>query len=212
MAYDDRRAAEKTAEIVGVAKDAVLRHWGAVGVESTDAEAQAVAEQVTAAYVRVTPPEAEELTSSLITMDMGGRGGARSRKPGNLLLNVRALVATLSNAVLGAAGVASAPWTAPFAALVIWDTVWAGMAVDLNERDATVLFAMWSARDQENRVPHATLLKAVNLELAKHNRPPVAAQELVTALDHLQRLKAIERAADDPENWWLREWVSVKYK
>jgi len=67
-------------------------------------------------------------------------------------------------------------------------------------------------RDENNCVPHATLLKAVNLEFEKYSRSPLAPMELVASLDRLEKLKAIERWKKNPEKWWLREWVSVNYE
>jgi len=139
MEHDEDRAREKTAELTALAANAITNHWRAVGLKSTDAEVNSAAEAIVDAFVRVTPPEKEPVTIGLIVMSMGGRQGGRSRKPGNLMLNMRALVTTVSKAALSAKAVAAAPWTAPLAALVIWDSVSAGMSVDLSERDATVM-------------------------------------------------------------------------
>ena len=146
----------------------------------------------------------------LITMSAGGRRGARSRKLGNLALNLGKLVGTLASGTVAVAGITTAaPWLAFLGALVLWDSIWSKMNLEIQEREASVLWAMWATRDDKNRVPQAGLLESVNAERARHGRAPLSQAELDDALATLSRMHTIE---DAHPQWWLREWVQVKFE
>ena len=147
MEYNTVRAAEKASEVQELAQEAVISCWRASGLAYEGLDAETTARAVIDSFVQITPPEAAPTIVEFISLPSGGRGGGRSVKPGNLLLNMRKLFTAIASGVITTASVIGAPWTAPFAALVLWDRVWSGLNIDITEREAVLLWTMWNNRD-----------------------------------------------------------------
>lgn len=210
MEYDTERAKEKNEELVNLAREAILRYWSSAGSNAGPLEALKAATEIVNNFTRVTPPEKEPVILELITMN--GRGRARSVKPGNVLLNFRKLLTSLAASGLAVVGAVAVPWTAPLAAIIIWDSVWSNLKVELSEREAAIIWTMWLNRDDDNRVSDAELLDMVNSELRKNGRSSISHQELDDSLKTLKRMQCIERSESDPSKWWLREWVQGDFR
>jgi len=177
-------------------------------IDGVDAD---LAARIVDSLCSISPPEEPEHVMEWVTMDMGGHRGGRSLKPGNLTLNMKHFVATAASSVVAAAGVAARPWLAPFAAVVLWERVWSKVGVEVQEREASVLWAMWLNRDIEtNRIAQAGLLATVNDERAQYGRATLAAQELDDSLEILRKMRCIKHRDDGA--WWLCEWVRVNWR
>lgn len=204
MAYDTERSAEKLDD---------LGKFAASGLSHLDTTARAsAAAYVVQNFARVTPPEKGEARLELITLDRGGIDGGTSTKPGNILLNMRKLVATLAGGALTIVGSTHSPWTLLLGALVVWDSIYSGSQVALSEREAAIVWTMWLKSDDKQTIPHAQLLPLVNDHLERHGRGRISPEQLADSLRILERMRCIQRSGTDPSRWWLREWVSVKYR
>jgi hypothetical protein len=144
-------------------------------------------------------------------MAFGGRGPAKSLKPGNILLDVRKLLATVAKVTLSMAGVIATPWTTPLAFLILWDELWSRASVDIQEREATVMWALWANHDTEWCVQKDHVLNLVNTERAQHGRSALTSQELNDSLGILVKIKCIEEPRNNPSKWLIREWVKVTF-
>jgi hypothetical protein len=162
-------------------------------------------------YIRITPPERDDLLYH-ITVHQGGWGGGRSMKPGNIRLNMRQLITALANGTLAAVGAFQVPWTAVLGALVVWDGLYSAASVDLSERDASVMWTLWISCDDNRTVSSQGLLQLVNAERDRCGRVLLSDMELQDALERLKKMRSIERWSKDPSRWWLREWVSVQWR
>lgn len=213
MDYNYERANKKKEELIRVAEESLLKY-----LQSSDggdsAQAKLIATETINHFAKITPPEQEHPTFKfeLLRMDSGGRGGAQSVKAGNLLLNMHKLVTAVAGGVLAVAGIAGAPWTAPFAAIMVWESVWSGLKIDISEREAAVLWTLWTNSDGSKHVPADGLLDSVNSELAAYGRSAISQQELEDSLEALRRINCIDRSGSDRPTWWLREWVEVGYE
>lgn len=212
MEYDTERAKNKRDELIKIAEQALVNKSDSIGFKGSPSDAQLFVSEIIDQFIDITPPEKEEIVLGLITMNTGGRGGGRSTKPGNMLLNIRKLITAVASGVLTVAGTVTAPWTAPFAAILVWDSIYTGLNVDLSEREAVVLWTLWKNRDENDCVPEAGLLDKVNSELETHGRNPMKLQELNDALGILKHIKCIERLKSAESLWWLREWVRINYR
>lgn len=204
MSLSQDRADQKATELAEIAARVLKR----LGVESSDR----VATEVIRNFVTVTPPEQPRVELRAIVMDMGGREGGVSTKPGNILLSMRKLVTILAGGVLTIATSLEAPWIAVLAALVVWDSVWSGLQVELTEREAAIIWTMWLNRDGENTIPDSSLLALVNGELSKYGRASLSHQQLADSLDRLKKIGCIKKSIKDCSCWWLQEWVSIDYR
>ncbi|MBE9515083.1 MAG: hypothetical protein IMY79_02975 [Chloroflexi bacterium] len=212
MEYDTERAEQKTEELINLAKEAILTYWKSIGFKPSSGEASNTATDVINNLIQVTPPEKEKPALEFIIMLRGGRGGGRSIKPGNMVLNIRKLITAVAGGGLTVVTAVAIPWTAPLAAIVIWDRIWSNLKLELSEREAAIIWTMWMNRDDDNCVVDADLLVKVNSELAAYRRSSISRQELDDALETLKRMRCIERSRSDPSKWGLREWVRVTYR
>ena len=211
MEYDYDKAREKQEELAELTKNILLKHNKEIGFNGNSSEASSLASKFIDTCMRITPPEKEEIVLHLITMQPGGRGGGRSAKAGNIFLNIQKLITAVAGGVITVGGAISAPWTLPFAAIIIWDSIYSGTNIEITEREAAVLWTLWKNRDPKCCVPNSGLLELVNTELAGYGRQSMSDQELIDILDNLVRMKCIKKSKSDSSTWWLCEWIRVGY-
>jgi len=209
MECDNDRAAQKKAELVRIAEAAILDYWRSVGEEPDPLRVANIANETINTFVQITPPEKARL--ECITMRHGGYGGGRSSKSGNLLLNMRKLFTAIASGVMTTVGVIAAPWTAPFAALLLWDRVKSSLNIDITEREAVLLWTMWKNRDLNNYVSEQDLLDLVNSELNSNGRPAISKQQMGDSLETLSNMSCVERTTSIASKWWLCERVNATY-
>lgn len=173
-------------------------------IENIDVISQKIIEN----FANVTPPEIDT-TIYLITMNHWSRG-ARSSKPGNILLNWRKLLIDGAESILTITGAVSVPWLIPLAGLIVWNKVWSLLNIKIDERHAVVIWVMWHNRDEENCIEEEKILGLVNEELENYNRPKIPQKELEDILKDLEEMQCIEKI-QDKNKWWLREWVKTVY-
>jgi len=157
----------------------------------------------------ITPPETELIRYKL-EMRPIGIGGGKSIKPGNILLNWRKLLVSASEIILTVAGAFATPWLIPFAGLVVLNTILSLSTIEITERHAAVIWTIWSNRDPKNCVEGKAILKLVNKELQKYNRPKMNQKELDMVLKDLKKMKCIKEIEEN--KWCLREKVKVSYR
>ncbi|HVF61800.1 MAG TPA: hypothetical protein VNJ70_18485 [Thermoanaerobaculia bacterium] len=194
MAPGSERAALKTAELIEIAA-------GALPGLISSARATAAAEVIGALATVTAPEEPPRVFRRL-----------RSTKPGTILLDLRKLVMTAAGGALPFTGAGVSPWTAVLAGLVVWDTIWSGLKIDLTEREAVVVFTMWVNADRQKTVADGDLLAVVNDQCRTGGRAPLSERDLAEALWILEQLRCIRRSRRDSGRWWLQEWVSVDYR
>jgi hypothetical protein len=124
---------------------------------------------------------------------------------------MRKLTATAAAGTLAVVGTIANPWTVPLAALVLWDAVWSRSEVDIQEREASVIWAMWVNRDEKGEISKGRLLALVNSERAQYGRLPLSETELKDAIALLKKMRCVERSKTDQSKWWLREWVRINW-
>ena len=191
----------------------VLGAFGKLGADAQGDEAQAVV----GAFCRVRPPKVEmpelETRMHCITLDHESKWkkGAVSIKPGNTRLNMRSLLSAAASGVLTVNGVVAQPWMLFFAALVLWNHIYSGLRQEITTHEAVVIWVLWSRRNNKNLVPRGNLLEGVNKELKNEGRGGMSERELDDIVNRLISLRCVERSRTDSGEFWLREWVSIKY-
>lgn len=203
MEYDEDAALAKRKQLL---TDAALGQVGAILTEE-------VRLRLVNAFARVTPPEAPEFTIGLITINsLYDSPKARSRKPGNVVLNWRKLldiVPDVSLAGLGAATLPVAPQVAiALAGLYIWNKVWRGAVEEFSDIEAVTILALWKHRSDKNKITEPEGFERVNELRASYALPSLTAGQYASAINRLVQLECVEL-----ENGiiWLREWIQVKY-
>lgn len=165
-------------------------------------------ERLIESFMTISPPLNPPIVATFTVMSQLGRGGAKSRKPGNIRLNWRRLFELVPDVTLAGAGTAEAQWLVPFAALYIWMKLWKAATVSINENDAFVLYSLWHHRNDKVRIPEDEAYSNIKA-LAKTHSLPIFEREIFDqSINKLLSLECIELNAGVI---WLREWVSIKY-
>jgi hypothetical protein len=178
----------------------------------SDQDADKLSPLVLEYYVTTTPPEKRGLYTEFVTANsFSGRGGGRSVKAGNIRLNISKLFEAVSAGVFTTISVAAAPWAIPFAALLLWKSLWNVAEVPLSESEIVVL---WTLHKMKNLMKVVTedeeaILQEVNAHLSKYDREHISRGDLRHALSNLLRIDSIERTRDNA--LFIREWIRVSY-
>ncbi len=181
-------------------------------------DAPRVVDEILEQFVEITAPEyglapKSDIDDKILGIEVppGGRGGAKLIKPGNIKFKFREFIVAISGGVSAIAGALSSPWLVVLGVIAAWGNVKSAMTQELDELDASVLWSMWEGRDRNDSVEKAGVLDLVNREREKFEFGPVTSKTLDRALEKLKKLGCIEQSADDPDRWWLRESVEVKF-
>jgi hypothetical protein len=188
-------------------KRASLEQYAAHPSSSTSILDLASAKSLVDAFADITPPELPGL--ELITINSLYRPTARSRKPGNLLLNWRKLMDIVPDVTLASAGAVGLPvWAIPLAALYVWNKVWRGTSEEFTQTEATIILALWKNRNGENRISEDDGFSKTNSVRTATGLSPLTRGDYIEAIDRLIRIQCIELTNGII---WLREWIRVKY-
>ena len=206
MEWDYDRKTEKEAELL-VEIENQLRL-----AEIPEEQIKTTAKEFFEKSVSITPPEKKAMVIEMITMHPSGRGGGRSTKAGNIRLNIGSLFNAVSGGVFTVISAAQAPWAIPFAGILLWNSIWQSVKVDLSENDAVTLWAMWQVKDEDKLVSEKDIKGAVDRHAAKYQRSTLSEADIKFAIKNLSAIGCIKRPRDDPSKWWLCEWIAPAYK
>ena len=159
------------------------------------------------------PPEEPEITLDLVTLNPSGRGGGKSVKPGNIVLNIGSLIDGIANGVFTVASACQVPWLAPFGLLLLYRSLHKASTVELSENEATVFYSMWVFRDRKcNEISQKKLISYINGLLNKYNRKSITQKELDISINKLEKIGCIVKSDLNSNSWYLRERVAVVYR
>jgi len=164
--------------------------------------------QLVDSFISISPPLDPPHLMTFTTMAALGRGGANSRKPGNITLNWRRLFDLVPDITLAGAGAVGTTWLLPVAALYVWMKLLNSATIKIEEKDAFVLYALWTHKNDKDRISEDDGFAKSNLLAEKHGMPPIQRDTFDRAVNKLSSLDCIELEAGII---WLREWVRIKY-
>ena len=207
MELDYDRAEKKKNEIISSLSSILQTN---VGVKDSFDQ---ISKEIVSNCINVRPPEKEKIVLHLITMSPSGRGGGKSTKAGNIVLNIRKLVEAIANGVFAAVSTYQVPWLGIFGFILLWNSLWSSAQVDLSENDAAVIWTMWVHRDRKNNeISDEGLLNKVNDHLAIYDRASITQKDMEFSIRRLEKIKSIKRSKKYPKNWWLCEWIAPAYR
>ena len=204
MEYETERADAKRQDLKAIIAGSLR--------ESGIGDVDLLADRVVQRFADVTAPSCGPVVSQFMVLGEGGVGGGSTTKPGNVVLNLGKLLRAVASGILTVAGAAAVPWLLVIGALVTWDALWSCLNLKLTEDHACVVWALWKSRDVNNTFPKSDVLDEVNRERAAFGKQPLSAMEVDRALADLARMGCIKQSANDPQRWWLREWVRINYR
>lgn len=118
--------------------------------------------------------------------------GGRSRKLGNVVVNIRRLVGDFGDIGLAAAAGASSAHLIPFAAMLIWSKIWANSSVQLTREQASLVYAMWISREMECVVSRREAFEMCRLVYTNNSLPAPTQELFECTLSDLVSLGCIE--------------------
>lgn len=205
MDLDSNRQAEKREELVTALRDALAQHAGVSAAEDA-------AGKILDVFARVTPPKEGTVYMEMITVaSFSGRGGGRSSKPGNIRLNMRLLFDALASGTFTVVSLKEFPWAVPFAAILLWNSLWRAAQVELTEKEVAILWTMWRIRDPDKCVKESSLLPALAEHVEKHKLAPITGSDVKYGLERLAKIETIARSRREANEWRLIEWIQKAY-
>tara|TARA_R110002096_G_scaffold65831_1_gene160167 strand:+ start:2619 stop:3239 length:621 start_codon:yes stop_codon:yes gene_type:complete len=162
--------------------------------------------------IRVTPPEMERVSLDMVTMAPSGRGGGRSSKAGNIKLNIRALFESVSSGVFTVVSATQVTWALPFAAILLWNSIWRNMQIRLSEMEAVTLWVMWQVKSEKLTVKESHIKPAVDAHAQKYERQTLSERDIKHALQNLAKIGCIKPSKTKRDKWSLCEWISPRYR
>ena len=176
-----------------------------VGAREADADANLVSRS----FARLTPPDEPQAEVHFITMSALGRGGGRSRKPGNVYLNWRKLIDVVPDVTLAGTGMLTSPiWVLPFIGLYLWAKLWRAAEEDISEVDATVIYALWKSKGGARTISEDEGFDKTNSVRIAAGAEPISREHYHAAVNRLLKMECIEISDGQI---WLREWVRIAY-
>lgn len=206
MSWDYEKQEEKSNEL----QNSLLENLEKLGIP--ELEAKEAAKQLFKTYVNVTPPEKEQVLMHLVTTsNFGGRGGGKSVKSGNIKLNMPNLLEAVSAGVFTVISVNAAPWAIPFAAVLLWQSLWKSIKIDLTELDVVVLITLNRLKNNSKVVVEKVddILIEVNKTLNKYERSLATKQDLNHSITNLDTIDSLDIC---DSGLFIREWVKVRYR
>lgn len=172
-----------------------------------------ISDEIKSVSINIRPPEKEKVIIHLMTMSASGRGGGKSIKAGNIVLNMRKLVKAIAEGTFAAISSYTYPWLGILGFILLWESLREAAQIDLSENDAVVIWTMWSLRDKENDVVSENgLLDKVNDHLSNYNRVSIVQEDIDFSLINLEKIKCIIRLKSNPVTWRLVEYISHVYR
>ncbi|BAO45770.1 hypothetical protein TBH_P108 (plasmid) [Thiolapillus brandeum] len=101
----------------------------------------------------------------------------------------------------------------PFAALLLWRSLWSSAEISISETEVVVLIALHRLKNAKKIVEKSEIeiLDSVNKALRKHERPTISQSDLRHAMKMLEKIDSIEKVKTSG-GWFIREWVRVSYR
>ena len=168
-----------------------------------------IPEEIFSSFIKITPPEVEPTHIRFITLKNRIENGARSIKPGNLILNWKNLFDNLPNIVFTGVAAINLEILIPFAALNLWNIVWSNLKIEISINHAISLYVMWINRDRFNKISEEKAFKVANQYLKENTFSELTKKEFIGIVDELCNMACIEL---NEGNIWLRESVKTKYQ
>lgn len=204
LEYDYDRQEEKKAELVNQFKQ--------ISIKELSFDDKNIINEILEQSIRLSPPEKEIQMSHFITFNnFNGMNGGKSTKPGNIQFNIRNFIKTITSSALSIQGALQTPWSLVLVAIILWDDLYSNAQIDLTENEAVTIWVMWKYASENRMIDENIILPSINKEMKTYNKS-MSQKELELVLANLENIQAIEKSQMEPSKWWLREWVSRKYR
>lgn len=157
--------------------------------------------------VSVSAPGPRRVLAHVSFSDPGLGRPAKSVKPGNIRLNIKAALTAAAAGALTIGSIASAPWLLPAAAILLWSHLMKTVEVELTKAESIVFWAMY-VNANENHVGKDGLLDRANEEFLAAGLEPIKQERLEVSLERLVEIGTIQDSGDE---WFLSEMIRINW-
>lgn len=180
-------------------------------LESSEEEYETIYQQFkSCGFLSITAPYRGPLLVAFVKLDsLKNYSRGRSVKPGNIRLNIKALMDTIPDMIIMSVSIAvDIPVLQVCAALNLWKTIRGVFTVDISKDQAYLIVSLWKNCDSRHRISSETGFTAVNSLLGKYGEDAINDKKYNYLLDSLERIQCIELEDGVIR---LRERVSKNY-
>lgn len=141
-----------------------------------------------------------------------GAGKAKKPKPGNVKLNITALIDQIVKTQIPGVHSKPEPWLGVYAFIEVLRLSSDLKDVKITEIDAMVIWSMWFIRNRRsNTISSEDLLTKINTHITRYERTALTQGELDSSIKKLEKISTIRQSKNAPESWYLVGWVKRSY-
>ncbi|MFQ3198672.1 MAG: hypothetical protein ACI96W_002960 [Paraglaciecola sp.] len=141
-----------------------------------------------------------------------GAGKARTPKPGNVKLNITALIDQIVKTQIPGVHSKPEPWLGVYAFIEVLRVSSNLKNVKITENDAMVIWSMWFIRNRRsNTISSEDLLTKINTHITRYERTALTQADLNDSIKNLEKISTIRESKNSPESWYLVGWVKRSY-
>jgi hypothetical protein len=161
--------------------------------------------------IRMTPPQEPPVMMSLLTLDsLSKYKGGSSIKPGNIIVNIKALMDSLPEIVASAVGIVmDNPILKVCSLLSIWKTLRNSMTVKIEKEHAVVIISLWKHRNGNYKITFEDGFKYSKKLYNEYYDNDLSYEAYSNIIDDFVKIESIEWNEGEI---WLREWISQEYR
>jgi hypothetical protein len=137
-----------------------------------------------------------------------GQITAESKKWGNVVFNIRGVIRTTAEVIIGLASVVVAPWVSPFIAILVICDLCEVRKVLITEELAWVLLGF--VRADRKTISESDLLHIVSEMRGESGHPPIDLNDLRACLLDLETLYCVRESDDAKGNWTITEAIEIE--
>jgi hypothetical protein len=202
MELDIETANKREQEI----KESLKKSLLGLGLEASQTD-EFISDTLKAAIL-VRPPK-KPLTVADVA---SGAGKAKTPKPGNVKLNITALVDQIVKTQIPGVHSKPEPWLGVCAFIEVLRASSDLKNVKLTENDGMVIWSMWFIRNRRsNTISSEDLLTKINTHITRYERTALTQSELDVSIKNLEKISTIRESKNSPESWYLVGWVKRSY-
>lgn len=173
-------------------------------------KADELAEEILEESVEIEGPEIDTKVYELTLSETGGQ----STKPGNIKFRPKKIIEITSSGALTVGSAVSMPLLAPFAAVLLWASIWRGFSIDLSTETAFVYYVIWEHGERGSLISENELPELVEEQIRQENiELHITEDDINKAISELKRIDSLAtKEINGIEHYRGKEWCRKKWK
>jgi hypothetical protein len=200
----DAEVNDKLKEMFVFAKETIIDYGHSKGLDFKPEEVEQILSILIKESFQIKCPEQ---SSRLIKTKADGKGGARSKKLGNIFIDLDKLLSVSLSAVAKTILGFKFPCLFPLIAIHLVERFSSLYTVDLSEKHSIVYIVMWNNKDESYTVDGNEIINYLNKFQKECCISEINGTEVAKILNDLEKLGCIARKLEN--KWRLKEKVKI---